>query len=198
MGDSGDELGEGSVRAESTVEIVVVGDDSADSKVEAESRRMIGDEKCELGEGRFATFTGLFDEDIANASPPIDRCRSAALPKMDIKDGKEAIKDGELAVPGILIDPASFDRFRFVDIEDCAAREVMAVCVNWCKVSSEDGGDNAVLMFGTAKSFANIMSVRGTPEQVTTTTVQAETVDNLHEKESCLFIKVADRATDDV
>ena len=45
VGDSGDELGEGSVSEESTVEIVVVGDESADSKVDTESRRKMGDEK---------------------------------------------------------------------------------------------------------------------------------------------------------
>lgn len=45
VGDSGDELGEGSVSEESNVEIVVVGEESADSKVETESRRKIGDEK---------------------------------------------------------------------------------------------------------------------------------------------------------
>ena len=42
-GDSGDELGEGSVNEDSTVEMVVVGEDSLDSKVEVESRRMIED-----------------------------------------------------------------------------------------------------------------------------------------------------------
>lgn len=44
VGDSGDELGEGSVIEDSTVEIVVVGEDSVDSNVELESRRAIGDE----------------------------------------------------------------------------------------------------------------------------------------------------------
>ena len=40
VADSGEELGEGSVRAESSmVDTVVVGEDSADSKVEAESLR---------------------------------------------------------------------------------------------------------------------------------------------------------------
>ena len=41
FGDSGEELGDGSVRDESTVEMVVVGDESVDSvlKVEAEFRR---------------------------------------------------------------------------------------------------------------------------------------------------------------
>ena len=40
LGDSGDELGEGSVSEDSTVEMVVVGEDSLDSKVDVESRRM--------------------------------------------------------------------------------------------------------------------------------------------------------------
>ena len=45
LGDSGEELGEGSVREDSMVEIVVVGDDSTDSKVDAESRRTAGEKK---------------------------------------------------------------------------------------------------------------------------------------------------------
>lgn len=128
MGDSGDELGEGSVSAESTVEMVVVGDESADSKVDAESRRIMGDEKCELGEGRFATFTDLFEEGMATPSPPMDRWRSAPFPKMDMNDGNDAIKDGELAVPGMFISSAPFDRFWFVDLDDCSTPEVIAVC----------------------------------------------------------------------
>lgn len=43
VGESGDELGDGSVR-ESMVEIVVVGEESVDSKVEVESLRNTGDE----------------------------------------------------------------------------------------------------------------------------------------------------------
>lgn len=43
FGDSGEELGEGSVR-ESMVEMVVVGEESADSKVEVESLRNTGEE----------------------------------------------------------------------------------------------------------------------------------------------------------
>lgn len=39
VADSGEEPGDGSVMAESMVEIVVVGEDSADSKVEVESLR---------------------------------------------------------------------------------------------------------------------------------------------------------------
>ena len=48
VGDSGEELGEGSVSAESNVDTVVVGDDSTDSKVEAESRRNSWDETLEF------------------------------------------------------------------------------------------------------------------------------------------------------
>ncbi len=44
IGDSGEELGDGSVIDESTVEIVVVGEDSVDSKVDTESRRNKGEE----------------------------------------------------------------------------------------------------------------------------------------------------------
>lgn len=47
VADSGDELGDGSVRAESMVETVVVGEDSTDSNVEAESLRNRGDEMLE-------------------------------------------------------------------------------------------------------------------------------------------------------
>ena len=43
VGDSGEELGEGSVR-ESMVEIVVVGEESVDSKVDVESLRNTGEE----------------------------------------------------------------------------------------------------------------------------------------------------------
>lgn len=44
IGDSGEELGDGSVMDESNVEIVVVGEDSIDPKVEAEPRRSSGAE----------------------------------------------------------------------------------------------------------------------------------------------------------
>lgn len=50
VADSGEELGDGSVRAESMVETVVVGEDSADSKVDAESLRNICEEKLEFWE----------------------------------------------------------------------------------------------------------------------------------------------------
>ena len=102
VGDSGAELGEGSVSEESTVDIVVVGDDSADSKVEAESRRKIGDEKCELGEGRFATLTVLLDADIPKTSPPLCRWTSAPSPKTDMNDGKDAKRDWGLVVTGMV------------------------------------------------------------------------------------------------
>ena len=45
FGDSGDELGEGSVRAVSMVEMVVVGDDSTESKVAVESFLNNGEDK---------------------------------------------------------------------------------------------------------------------------------------------------------
>ncbi len=48
VADSGEELGDGSERAESMVETVVVGEESADSKVEAESLRKNWDEMLEL------------------------------------------------------------------------------------------------------------------------------------------------------
>lgn len=43
-GDSGEELGEGSVSEESMVEMVVVGEESVDSKVDAESLLTMGEE----------------------------------------------------------------------------------------------------------------------------------------------------------
>ena len=42
-GDSGEELGEGSVSEESMVDIVVVGEESVDSKVDAESLLSMGE-----------------------------------------------------------------------------------------------------------------------------------------------------------
>lgn len=48
VADSGEELGEGSVRAEPMVETVVVGEDSADSNVDAESLRNSCDEILEF------------------------------------------------------------------------------------------------------------------------------------------------------
>lgn len=39
VGDSGEELGDGSVSDDSTVDIVVVGEESVDSNVDVESRR---------------------------------------------------------------------------------------------------------------------------------------------------------------
>jgi hypothetical protein len=116
VGDSGDELGEGSVSAESRVDIVVVGDDSADSKVEAESRRIIGDEKWELGDGLLATFTVLFDAEITKPSAAIDRCTSAPFPKTDIKDGNDASNDCELVVIGMFKCSVCVDQPWFGDV----------------------------------------------------------------------------------
>ena len=41
LGDSGEEFGEGCVKEDATVETVEVGDDSVDSKVDVESRRIV-------------------------------------------------------------------------------------------------------------------------------------------------------------
>ena len=46
FGDSGDELGEGSVSVVSIVDMVVVGDDSTDSNVPTESFRNKGEDAC--------------------------------------------------------------------------------------------------------------------------------------------------------
>lgn len=101
VGDSGDELGEGSVSDESNVEIVVVGDESADSNVDAESRRKIGDEKCELGEGLLATLGPRLDP---ITSAPCSRRTSVLSPYTDMNDGNgnDAKNDWELAAAGML------------------------------------------------------------------------------------------------
>lgn len=63
---------------------------------------MIGDEKCELGDGRFATFPVRVGAAMAEDSPPPDRDRSAPSPNTDINDGNDANKDCAPAVTGML------------------------------------------------------------------------------------------------
>lgn len=99
-GVSGGERGEGSVREDSTVDIVVVGEDSVDSKVEEESRRNVG--------GGCAIFMGLFDievlpcEVVAAASPSYASSLSEPFPNTDINEGKDARSDCELVDTGIV------------------------------------------------------------------------------------------------
>lgn len=98
-GVSGGERGEGSVRDDSTVEMVVVGEDSVDSKVEVESRRSVG------GAG-WAMFNGRFEvlpcELVAAASPSYASNLSGPFPNTDINEGKDARSDCELVDTGIL------------------------------------------------------------------------------------------------
>ncbi len=103
-GVSGGERGEGSVREDSTVDMVVVGEDSVDSKVEVESRRNVG------GAG-WAMFSGLFEvlpgEVVAAASPSYASNLSGPFPNTDINEGKDARSDCELVDTGIL-EPGEF------------------------------------------------------------------------------------------
>ena len=98
-GVSGGERGEGSVREDSTVDIVVVGEDSVDSKVEVESRRSVGG-------AVWAMFDGLFDvlpcEVVAAASPLYASNLSGPFPNTDINEGKDVRSDCELVDTGIL------------------------------------------------------------------------------------------------
>ncbi len=98
-GVSGGERGEGSVREDSTVDMVVVGEDSVDSKVEVEPRRNVG------GAG-WAMFSCLFEvlpgEVVASASPSYASNLSGPFPNTDINEGKDARSDCELVDTGIL------------------------------------------------------------------------------------------------
>ena len=103
-GVSGGERGEGSVKEDSTVDIVVVGEDSVDSKVEVESRRNVG----RVG---WATFNGLFavlsGEIVVSASPSYASNLSGPFPNTDINEGKDARSDCELVDTGI-VEPGDF------------------------------------------------------------------------------------------
>lgn len=98
-GVSGGERGEGSVREDPTVDIVVVGEDSVDSKVELESRRNV------VGAG-WVTLRGLFEvlvcEVVAAVSLSYASNLSGPFPNTDINEGKDARSDCELVDTGIL------------------------------------------------------------------------------------------------
>ena len=98
-GDSGDELGEGSVREESMVEMVVVGEESVDSKVDAESLLNVGEEQWLLGSGRLLMFATLF---AVAPSSFVSSCGLPPLPNTDMNDGNEASSDAAPVVAGIL------------------------------------------------------------------------------------------------
>lgn len=95
----GGERGEGSVREDPTVDIVVVGEDSVDSKVEVESRRNVGTPA-------WAMFSGLFEvlpcEAVAAVSLSYASNLSGPFPNTDINEGKDARSDCEVVETGIL------------------------------------------------------------------------------------------------
>lgn len=111
-GVSGGERGEGSVREDSTVDIVVVGEDSVDSKVEVESRRIVG------GTG-WAMCKGLFEvlpwEVAAAVSLSYTSNLSGPFPNTDIKEGKEARSDCEVVDTGIVEPDEFFGEHLFAD-----------------------------------------------------------------------------------
>ena len=101
------------MRDESTVEIVVVGDDSLDSKVEVESRRIY--EAAETWDEVFGLRSGLyvFFNGCVSAMPV---CRADPFPNTDAKEGKVA-NSGELDDNGILVSRKSVvGRALFIDV----------------------------------------------------------------------------------
>lgn len=111
-GVSGGERGEGSVREEPTVDIVVVGEDSVDSKVELESRRNVG------GAG-WAILSGLFEvlpcEVVAAPSRSYASNLSGPFPNTDINEGKDARSDCEVVDAGIVEPGESVSEHLFAD-----------------------------------------------------------------------------------
>ena len=101
VGDSGDELGDGSVR-ESMVEMVVVGEESVDSKVDVESLRNTGEEWWLLFGGLLRVFAILFAVTEVVLSNSLASCTLTPFPNTDMNDGKEASSGPEPVVPGIL------------------------------------------------------------------------------------------------
>lgn len=118
--DSGDELGEGSVMdEESSVEIVVVGEESVDSElmVEVLSRCCCcGGRRSVLGDLLFAMIAVVLDSSVAAAPSTFLSFISEFSPNTDINDGNEASSACRLICIGILEDRV-FDSFRFVDAE---------------------------------------------------------------------------------
>ena len=95
VGDSGDELGDGSVSEESNVEIVVVGEESVESdlQVEEEPRRGNRDKKSLWASCLLWWFVVLFDAFVSTASTPFRPLMSELAPNTDINDGNEASSD---------------------------------------------------------------------------------------------------------
>lgn len=115
-GDSGDELGEGSVSEESMVEMVVVGEESVDSNVDAESLLNICEEQWLLGNGRLLMFATLFGAVAPSSS--VASCVSAPFPNTGMNDGNEASSDPEPVVAGILDSRSPFGE-PFAHEDDC-------------------------------------------------------------------------------
>ena len=102
-GDSGGELGDGSVSEDSRVEIVVVGDDSMESlKVEAESLRSRGDLYWVLFGVILAIVTVLPGASVAVVTLSFASGLSGPFPNTDMNEGSDASSDCELVDTGIL------------------------------------------------------------------------------------------------
>ena len=96
VGDSGEELGDGSVSEESNVEMVVVGEESVESDlyVEEEPRRGIRDKKSLFWASRSLwTMVVPFDAFVSVASTLFRPLMSELAPNTDINDGIEASSD---------------------------------------------------------------------------------------------------------
>lgn len=115
-GDSGGELGEGSVREDSIVEMVVVGEDSTDSKVDVESRRIIDDAKV------FGILENLMVDPDASVDIGLlllDSSLSGPFPNTDMNEGIDASSDCELVETGILESPAVKGELLFMGLKCC-------------------------------------------------------------------------------
>ena len=115
-GDSGGERGEGSVSEDSTVEIVVVGEDSVDANVDVESRRVIGEEKWAMLLCLLYVFVVRFGVCAATASPTFRSSLSGPFPNTDINEGKDVSSDCELVETGIFGSGSSSDKLCFAGL----------------------------------------------------------------------------------
>ena len=80
------------------VEIVVVGDESVDSKVDVESRRVNG-----VGKFESLLVWVLTGDCFAVEFPSLNAIFSDPSPNTDMKDGREANNDCELVDVGIVL-----------------------------------------------------------------------------------------------
>ena len=102
-GDSGGELGDGSVSEDSMVEIVVVGDDSMESlKVEAESLRNRGELYWVLFWVLLTVLTVPLGASVAVLNLSFASALSGPFPNTDMNEGSDASSDCELVDTGIL------------------------------------------------------------------------------------------------